>query len=392
MGMDNSVENPSAVRTISMHISEWINRLGPVWIDGQVAQISRRPGMRTAWITLRDVDVDMSLSIVAAVALLDRLPAELEVGQRIVVHAKAEVYTNRGTLQLRAREIRTVGRGALLEELLRLQALLAAEGLFAPERKRPLPFIPRRVGLICGRASAAMHDVLVNAEKRWPGVKFNTQEVAVQGVSAVTDVVDALTRLNADPMVDVIIIARGGGSFEDLLPFSNERLLRAAATSRAPIISAIGHENDEPLLDFVADFRASTPTDAAKNVVPNLTEEIAIIDRLRIAARQALMHSYRREEQRIADLRWQSERRITALLNSAARELQGLIAHTRALSPQSTLDRGYAVVQLLPGPGPTRHTKPAPVVRSIDQVPDGARVRIRVADGTFTATRTGDDA
>lgn len=381
MGLDNSAEHPAAVRTISIKLAEWVDKLGPVWIDGQIAQISRRPGMRTAWVTLRDVDVDMSLSVVVAVNLLDDLQPAVEVGQRVLVHAKPEVYQTRGTLQLRAREIRLVGKGALMAELLRLQALLSAEGLFAPERKRPLPFIPRRIGLICGRASAAMGDVLVNAEKRWPSVSFNTQQVAVQGVSAVNDVVEALQALNADPMVDVIIIARGGGSFEDLLPFSNERLIRAVAASRAPVISAIGHEQDEPLLDLVADYRASTPTDAAKHVVPDLGLEIAALNQLHERAQQALQRIYQREVQLITDLQARSQRRRTALLSEAARELQGLLAQTRALSPQATLDRGYAVVQLAVGPDQA----PGAVIRSIHQISPGVAVYVRVADGGFTA-------
>ena len=221
MKLATSPEQPAPVRVISTRIGEWVDQLGPVWLEGQIAQISRRPGMSMAWVTLRDVDVDMSLSVVTNVGLLDRMQPPAVEGQRVIVHGKAEVYGGRGTLQIRAREIRAVGLGALREELARLQVLLQAEGLFAAERKRQLPFRPRRVGLICGRASAALHDVVANATQRWPSVDFHTIEVAVQGVNAVTEVVAALETLNADALVDVVILARGGGSFEDLLPFSN---------------------------------------------------------------------------------------------------------------------------------------------------------------------------
>ena len=239
MALQTSPETPAPVRQISQLIAQYVDRLSAVWIDGQIAQISRRPGMRTAWITLRDVDVDLSLSVTVDVGLLDAVSPAVDQGQRVLVFGKPEFYEGRGQLQIRAREIRPVGRGALLEELERVRALLQAEGLFAAERKRPLPFLPRRIGLVSGRASAALKDVLVNAQARWPAVRFEIREVAVQGAGAVPQVVDALAELNAIAEVDVIVIARGGGSIEDLLPFSNERLVRAVAASRAPVVSAI---------------------------------------------------------------------------------------------------------------------------------------------------------
>ena len=387
MKLATSPEQPAPVRVISTRIGEWVDQLGPVWLEGQIAQISRRPGMSMAWVTLRDVDVDMSLSVVTNVGLLDRMQPPAIEGQRVIVHGKAEVYGGRGTLQIRAREIRAVGLGALREELARLQVLLQAEGLFAAERKRQLPFLPRRVGLICGRASAALHDVVANATQRWPSVDFHTIEVAVQGVNAVTEVVAALETLNADALVDVVILARGGGSFEDLLPFSNERLIRAVSTSRAPVISAIGHENDHPLIDLVADFRASTPTDAAKRVVPDLVEQQALIDQARARSQRALHHALTREITKIQQFRGRAHRATTQALKQARTELVSLLAQTRALSPLATLERGYAVVSLI-DPMKTQSSKK--IVYSPKQVAMHDTVSIRVFAGKFTATRSPD--
>ena len=230
MALETSAESPVPVRTISRMLADWIGRLGGVWIEGQVAEYRPRPGARMHFLVLRDTDVDMSLSVSADPGVIGRIDPPLAEGQRVVVHAKPDFYTGRGSLSLRAREIRPIGLGALLAELARLRDLLAAEGLFAPERKKPLPFIPQRIGLICGRASAAMDDVLVNARERWPSIQFEVREVAVQGVQAVPAVTAALAELDALPEVDVIILTRGGGSVEDLLPFSNEALVRAVGS------------------------------------------------------------------------------------------------------------------------------------------------------------------
>ena len=278
MALETSPESPAAVRTISRILADWIGRLGAVWIDGQVAEYRPRPGAKLHYFVLRDTDVDMSLNVKVAAGVLGRLDPPLAEGQRVVVHARPDFYPGRGSLSMLAKEIRPVGIGALLAELARLREVLAAEGLFAPERKKPLPFIPTRIGLICGRASAAMEDVLANARERWPSIAFEIREVPVQGVQAVAAVTAALADLDANPEVDVIIVTRGGGSVEDLLPFSNEAMVRAVAACRTPVVSAIGHEQDAPLLDFVADLRASTPTDAAKRVVPSLREQVALVD------------------------------------------------------------------------------------------------------------------
>lgn len=376
MGLDTSPESPAPVRTISMMLGEWIGRLGAIWIDGQIAQISRRPGMRTAWVTLRDVEADLSLSVVIDTNILDVVAPPVSEGQRVIVYGRPEFYTGRGQLQIRAREIRPVGRGALLEEIERVRALLQAEGLFAAERKRTLPFLPRRVGLISGRASAALTDVLVNARGRWPGVVFEIREVPVQGTTAVTAVVDALAELNGLGEVDVIVIARGGGSVEDLLPFSNERLVRAVASSRAPVVSAIGHEQDVPLVDLAADVRASTPTDAAKRVVPDVADELRLVDAMRTRMRRILRRSIETDRQRIDDRRSRARGAIIRRIERGRDDVDHLAARLRVLSPAATLDRGYAVVR----------TPEGRVVRSPDDVAPGEDLDIRVAQGRIGAT------
>src|SRR5665213_259964 len=262
-------------------ISQWVGRLGRIWVDGQLTEISRRPGTNTVFFVLRDPAADISLRVTAAKQLVDGLPDQLTEGSRVVVWAKPEFYLSRGTLQLHALEIRPVGVGELLARIDRLKKVLAAEGLFDADRKQPLPFLPGTIGLVCGRGSAAERDVLENAKRRWPAVQFRVEAVAVQGPYAVAEVVAALQALDADPLVDVIVVARGGGSVEDLLPFSDETMLRAAAACRTPLVSAIGHEPDSPLLDLVADVRASTPTDAGKLVVPDVVEEQRRISQLR---------------------------------------------------------------------------------------------------------------
>ena len=272
MSLQTTPEQPAPVRRVSQLIAQWVGRLGAVWVDGQVAQLTRRPGTRTAYLALRDTAADISLSVSVPVVVLDAIHPPLAQGAHVVVHAKPDFWVARGSLSLVADEIRPVGVGQLLARLEQLEALLAAEGLFSDARKRSLPFLPRTVGLVCGRASAAERDVVENARRRWPAVQFRIHEVAVQGVNAVTEVADAVRLLDRDPEVDVIVIARGGGSIEDLLPFSNETLVRAVAECLTPVVSAIGHEVDTPLLDLVADVRASTTTDAAKQVVPDVVE------------------------------------------------------------------------------------------------------------------------
>lgn len=380
MALDSSADSPVPVRTVSRLIGEWVGQLGAVWMEGQVAQFRRRQGARNQFLVLRDTDAEVSLTIVADAQLVGSVEPPLAEGQRVVVWARPEFWSGQGSLQLRARDIRPVGIGDLLASIERLKGVLAAEGLFAPERKLPLPFLPHTIGLICGRASAAMTDVLVNVEERWPGTRFEVREVAVQGVNAVPEVTAALAELDADPHVDVIVIARGGGSVEDLLPFSNETLVRAVAAARTPVVSAIGHEQDTPLLDYVADLRASTPTDAAKRIVPSWAEESAVITGLRDRARRTLLVAIDRTVDAIVDLRRRSLSRITRQWEAATADIDHLGARLRALSPASTLDRGYAIVTLQDGT----------IVRDAQDVAAGDAMTIRVARGSLTARREAD--
>ncbi|TVL93927.1 exodeoxyribonuclease VII large subunit [Streptomyces sp. SAJ15] len=397
MAVHTSPDTPIPVGEVSRLIGGWIDRLGAVWVEGQITQLSRRPGAGVVFLTLRDPSYDISLSVTCFRSVFDRVADVVSEGARVVVHAKPEWYAPRGQLSLRAVEIRPVGVGELLARLEQLKKSLAAEGLFDAERKRPLPFLPQLVGLVCGRASAAERDVLENARLRWPAVRFEVRNVAVQGVHAVPRVVEAVRELDAHPEVDVIVVARGGGSVEDLLPFSDEQLVRTVAACRTPVVSAIGHEPDSPLLDLVADLRASTPTDAAKKVVPDVGEELSRIQQLRERALRSVTGFLDREERGLSAAlarpsiqrphRMVDERadQVAALLDRGRRTLGHLLdradselAHTHArvvaLSPAATLRRGYAVLQHADGS----------VVRTADEVTAEEPLRARVAEGEFT--------
>ncbi|WIM95895.1 exodeoxyribonuclease VII large subunit [Actinoplanes oblitus] len=397
----SSAEEPWPVRVVSQKLGAWISKLGWVWVDGQVAQISRRAGSGVVFLTLRDPSADLSLTVTVHRDVLETGAPELSEGARVTMHAKPEFYPARGTLSLRADEIRQVGLGELLARLERLKKLLAAEGLFARERKRRLPFLPTRIGLITGQNTAAERDVLMNVRRRWPAAQFRVAHATVQGPNAVPQIVNALKVLDDDETVDVIVIARGGGSVEDLLPFSDEGLCRAVFAARTPVVSAIGHETDTPLLDYVADLRASTPTDAAKRIVPDLTDELRLIGQARQRLDRAVLTMIDREEHRIEA--WRSrpvlarpetllEQRadeVIALRDRAGRslehrvrraddELRHTLARLRALSPLATLQRGYAIVQRGDG-----H-----VVRASAEVGEGDPVRVRLAEGSVTAVVT----
>ena len=365
--IDSSSEEPLPVRVVSESIGEYVGRLGPVWVEGEVAEITRRPGSQMAFLRLKDTSEDMSLQVTCHKSILEAIDP-LPENARIVAYAKVNWYAVRGTLSLMAREIRQVGLGELLARLEQLKNLLAAEGLFATDRKRDLPFLPRKIGLICGRASAAEKDVVENVERRWPGMRFEIREVAVQGNTAVVEVSRALIELEAIDDVDVIIVTRGGGSFEDLLPFSDESLIRLVASLTTPIVSAIGHEQDAPLLDLVADLRASTPTDAAKQVVPSLVEEQEHIDQLTNRLEKRMRSMIDLEISRVTSLisrpvmkdpltivsikvdeikvlQNDGKKAVTSLLREEKIEVREIKARIAALSPLSTLKRGYAVVQ-----------------------------------------------
>lgn len=399
-----SAEQPWPVRTVARKIAAWIDRLGEVWVEGQVTQFAARPGTATAFLTLRDPAADVSLTLTCPTGLIGGLQPPLAEGSRLVVHGKPVFYLGRGTLSLRVDDIRTVGIGDLLARIERLRGVLAKEGLFDPARRRRIPFLPHTVGLVTGRASAAERDVVSNARLRWPAVRFRLENVAVQGVHAVPQIVDALAALDRDPDVEVIVLARGGGSVEDLLPFSDETLCRAVAACRTPVISAIGHEQDTPLLDHVADLRCSTPTDAGKRVVPDLAEESIRLRQLRERSRRAL-HGWVDRERRLLDalrnrpvladplrplqrlsdevdaLRGRGRRAVRATVESAHDSLIHTTARLTALGPAATLARGYAIVQRDDSAGGFD----GGVVRSVREVAAGARLRIRLVDGALAA-------
>jgi exodeoxyribonuclease VII large subunit len=402
VALQTTLERPAPVRQIANLVAGWIDRLGAVWVEGQIAQLSRRQGMNTVFITLRDPVADVSVSVTCSRQLFDSLNPPVVEGASVVVHAKPTYYANRGTLSLRADDIRTVGLGELLARLERRRQLLAAEGLFARELKRSLPFLPGCVGLVTGRDSAAERDVLENARRRWPAVRFKVRNTSVQGPNAAAEVIEAVGTLDRDPDVDVIVVARGGGSVEDLLPFSDEGLVRAVYAARTPVVSAIGHEQDSPLLDLVADVRASTPTDAAKLVVPDVAEEVDRVTRLRDRGRQVLanwlaqqlhqLEAFRSRPsladprgglddraRQVDDLRDRARRTIGHQLDRAHDDLAHRLARVRGLSPLATLQRGYAVVQ-----DPQGH-----VVTSIDQVGEEEHLQVRVVDGRISVVAQG---
>src|SRR3954451_14007161 len=300
--MESSAESPLPVRTVALAIGGWVGRLGRVWVEGQITQLTRRPGQATCFLVLRDTAAEMSRQVAAPRALIDSLDPPLTEGGRVVVWAQPEFRPQRGTLSLTAYDVRPVGVGALLARLEQLRQVLAAEGLFAPERKRRLPFLPATVGLVTGRASAAERDVVENARRRWPAVSFRIENVAVQGPYAVTEVINAVQRLGADPEVDVIVIARGGGSVEDLLPFSDESLVRAVVACRVPVVTAVGHETDVPLVDHAADRRASPPTAAAHLVVPDVAEELQRVAVMRRRAYRCVAGRLETEQHRLDGL------------------------------------------------------------------------------------------
>jgi exodeoxyribonuclease VII large subunit len=374
--LETSEQSPAPVRVISNLLHDYINRLSTIWIEGQVAQYRIRPGANVQFLTLRDTDAEFSLKIMVNSALIGAMDPPLAEGQRIVIFGRCDFWAKQGSLQVVAREIRAVGLGELLAQLAALKEKLTAEGLFAPERKKPLPFLPARIGLITGRQSDAMHDVLTHTKERWPRADFEIREVAVQGVNAVGEVTAALRELDTLEL-DVIVIARGGGSMEDLLPFSNEALIRAVSIAGTPIVSAIGHEQDTPLLDFVADLRASTPTDAAKRIVPSVVEERRNLAELRARNLRAIANALDVNKLKLHELRNRLTQRVTHRIDAELATVTHLRAQIRALSPAATLERGYAIVQNVKGE----------IIRDQAQIAVDQEVQIRVSVGEFAATR-----
>ncbi|GHE29600.1 exodeoxyribonuclease 7 large subunit [Streptosporangium violaceochromogenes] len=401
MGSTTTPEQPLPVRTVLQMVGGWIGRLGTVWVEGQITELTARGG--TVFLTLRDPVANVSTRVTCPRGVYEATVPRPVDGARVVMHLKPDFWVNRGSFAFTALEMRPVGVGELLARLERLRQVLASEGLFGVDRKRRPPFLPGTVGLICGRDSAAERDVLENARRRWPAVRFKVEPVAVQGPYAVAEVIEALRGFDADDEVEVIVIARGGGSLEDLLPFSDEALVRAVAACRTPVVSAIGHEQDNPLLDLVADVRASTPTDAAKKIVPDVGEQLTLVRQLRDRGRRvaggwleretAWLSAVRsrpcladpvgeieRRAEQAEQLRDRARRSLTASLDRAQDSLGHLRARLVALSPAATLERGYAIVQRPSGD----------VVRRAADVAPGDELTIRFPDDRVRVVRKGD--
>ncbi len=400
---DSSTETPTSVGRLGDTIRGFIEKWGSVWVEGELTSWNVRGG--NVYGRLKDLTTDATISIRIWSSTRQRLPADLAVGDHVVACVKADYYTRTGDFSFGVSAMRHVGLGEQLERLERLRAQLRAEGLFDSARKKPLPFLPRVIGLITGEKSDAEKDVLRNAELRWPHVNIRTRYAAVQGDRCVPETLAALQALDADPEVEVIIIARGGGDPQTLLGFSDERLVRAVAAASTPVVSAIGHENDHPILDDVADLRASTPTDAAKRVVPDVAEQVALIGQLRSRART-------RVTQRIAHeiAQWEQVRsrpvlqRPELMIDQHAQHLEVLVARgrdraeralvlaaqrtgelraaVRALSPAATLARGYAIAHLDGGV----------IVRDAAQAPAGSALILTLGRGSVAARSEGEIA
>ncbi|WP_405141703.1 exodeoxyribonuclease VII large subunit [Sphaerisporangium sp. NBC_01403] len=397
MTAKTSPEQPLPIRSVLQMVAQWIGKLGTVWAEGQITDLSSRGG--TVFLTLRDPVANVSARVTCPRNVYEATVPRPVDGARVVVLVKPDFWVNRGSFAFTALEIRPVGIGELLARLERLRQIIVAEGLGNADRKRRLPFLPGTIGLICGRDSAAERDVLENARRRWPAVRFKVETVAVQGPYAVGEVTDALHRLDTDREIDVIIIARGGGSLEDLLPFSDESLVRAVSACRTPVVSAIGHEQDNPLLDLVADVRASTPTDAAKKVVPDVGEQLVLVRQLRDRGRRVVVGRLDREASWVAavrsrpsladpvreierraeqaeSLRDRARRCLTSSLDRAEDSLEHLRARLVTLSPAATLERGYAIVQLPSGE----------VVRLASSLSAGEELSVRFSDDRVDVT------
>ncbi len=399
---DTTRDNPWPLSRLTQNIKIYVDRMSALWVEGQVVQYNPRPGSRMAFFTLRDTESDTSMTVTAFPNVITAIGAGFEEGVKVVARVKPVFWERSGSLNLQAAEVHLQGLGDLLAQIERLRQRLAAEGLFDADRKKPLPFLPRVIGLVCGRNAKAKDDVIVNASARWPGARFEVREVAVQGQYAVREVTQAIAELDSLPQVDVIVVARGGGSVEDLLPFSDEALVRAAAQTSTPLVSAIGHEGDAPLLDYVADYRASTPTDAARRIVPDLAQELDGLARAREGMRSAIQRRLDQErynldllvsrpiflapaatlephrtfiDSALTSLRTQVERR----LSSERQNILQASATLQALSPQATLERGYSMLRLPSGE----------LVRDTSQVPKGTLVEGILAQGRLVAQVVG---
>jgi exodeoxyribonuclease VII large subunit len=400
VALESSPEHPQPLRVIARAVRGWVERLGAVWVEAQLIEINRRSGTRTIFLTLRDKLAEVSVSVTTSPITLD-LAGPLAEGATVVARIKPTFYESSGRFIFSCDAITPIGEGQLLARLEQTKRLLQAEGLFDRSLKKPLPFLPRAVGLVTGEGSAAERDVIENARRRWPAVRIVSRYALVQGPQACEQLIAAVQHLDHHPEVEVIVIARGGGSVEDLLPFSDEGLIRAVAACRTPVVSAIGHESDSPILDLVADYRASTPTDAAKRMVPDVAEErlrvqqsrqrmVQAVSRL-VGRQQELLDGLRsrpvltdptatfgRRYEQLAELRHRAIRAIAATIDRESSLVGHHLARIRAMSPQATLDRGYSILLSPDGVA----------VRSVNQVNLGDDLSAQLADGQLAAKVT----
>ena len=400
LARETTAENPWPVSVLSQKFHMAVEKWPAAWICGQITEINtRRAG--SAYLTLRDDFEDIAIAV-SGWRQFAAKAAQFRQGDRVVIHGKADVWMKQTRLSFIGDEIRRIGAGGLKEQIDELRRKLKGEGLFDAERNVPLPEFPKCIGLICAPQARAEGDVITNVNLRWPAVRFKVVHAHVQGEQCPPDIIAAIRRLDEDPEVDVIIVARGGGSFEDLVGFSDEGVVRAAAACRTPLVSAIGHEDDWTLIDLAADLRASTPTDAAKRVVPDVREQWNLVDqaigrmRARIAARveneARLIEGYANRpsltrpltmlephQRFLDDARQRLDVGLRRLVDDAERTIERAHASLTALSPQATLDRGYAVVQ-----GADGH-----VLCDASGVKPGDMLTVTLRHGVVTAEATG---
>lgn len=397
MPLESSPERPQPLRVVVGVLKDYIERTNAIWVEGQLIELSRRAGASTQFLTLRDKLAEVSVKISTTTAVLDAAGPLVE-GQLVAAWVHPTLWSRSGQLTFECRDIRPSGEGRLLAHLEQTKRRLQAEGLFDPDLKKSLPFLPRRIGLVTAQGSAAERDVVENVRRRWPGAVLEVRYALMQGAAAAQQVADAIGVLDRLPEVDVIIVARGGGSLEDLLPFSDEGLVRAAFACRTPLVSAIGHESDTPILDLVADLRASTPTDAAKRVVPDAAAESENLVQARRRVRQAVLGVVAGEQRRLDDLRSRPvlrdpsatidiaaervrdlvgrlERAVGVRIDSERTHLEHTLARVRALSPQATLQRGYAILTRDDGS----------TITSIHDVEPDETIIARLLDGDIAA-------
>jgi exodeoxyribonuclease VII large subunit len=362
------------VSAFNRGVASWVARLPSIWVEGEVTEFRRQQGWQSVFFTLKDSTDGACLSVSMPRGRFDGLRLDLADGMTVHVFGRPELYEARGVFQLRALSIEPLGLGAVLAGLERLKQKLAAEGLFAPERKRPLPVLPRRIGVLTGNEAAAKRDFVTAVQARFPAANLLVAQTYVQGQAAPAAIAATMQTLAREPEVDVIVLTRGGGSFEDLLPFSDERVIRAVAECDVPIVSAVGHEQDTPLCDHAADVRASTPTAAARLVVPDERELRERLDTARAALARGAGAALERARSSLTRDRERLDRAPALLVERKRADLEGLVGRLQALSPRKTLARGYAIVRTDNG-----------IVRSSTELESGSRVDVELAEGGFGA-------